>query len=356
MILNYFTTCPHLTSITFRAGASFLFAFFYIFLLAPRFINSLKRFQAKGQPIRTFGPESHVKTKAGTPTMGGLIIIIAVGMAHLLFGRMSFASNGLLFLLVTFGAIGAMDDIKKLRKNSFHGIPARVKFLLQLAGAAAFLGIYYCYTPANMAGGISLPFMKAFLLNNTFLHFVFGVFVIVAFSNAVNLTDGLDGLASFPSLISFSTLGAIAYLSSHKGMAGYLEILHLAQAGEVTVFASAVAGALLGFLWYNALPAQMFMGDTGSLGLGAALGGTAILLKQEFLAAIIGAVFVAETVSVMLQVTYFKATGGKRIFLMTPIHHHFEKKGWSEATVVKRFWIISLICAVVGLLTLKVRF
>ncbi|NTU76474.1 MAG: phospho-N-acetylmuramoyl-pentapeptide-transferase [Alphaproteobacteria bacterium] len=341
--------------ITFRTGGALLTSLILCFILGPRIIRWLRAKQGEGQPIRDDGPESHLKKK-GTPTMGGLMILISVLVSTLLWVDIS---NGyswvVLFVTIAFGLIGFADDYQKLTKRSSHGVPGKVRLLLQvLISTAAVLTILRLAGGSEQATSLALPFVKDWMLPLGALFVPFAVFVIVGASNAVNLTDGLDGLATVPVMIVALCFGLISYLVGNMVFANYLQLHHVPGAGELAVFCGALAGACLGFLWYNAPPAQVFMGDTGSLALGSALGAIAVIIKHEIVLAIIGGLFVIETVSVIVQVASFKLTG-KRVFKMAPLHHHFEKLGWSEPTVVIRFWIIACILALVGLSTLKLR-
>lgn len=342
--------------ITFRAAAATLTALFICFIFGPRFIGWLKTKQKEGQPIRDDGPESHLHTKKGTPTMGGALILIAVGLSTLLWSNLT-NSYVWIVLLVTlgFGGLGLVDDYIKLTKRSANGMTSLTKFLAQI-GISILAGAWIMYeAPANYATGMAIPFFKEVLLPLGWFFVPFALAVIVGSSNAVNLTDGLDGLAIVPVMITAVCFSIIAYLAGNQIFSNYLQIHYIPGAGEIAVFCGAIVGASLGFLWFNAPPAMVFMGDTGSLALGGALGSIAVITKHELVLFIIGGLFVIETVSVMMQVTYFKISGGKRIFLMAPIHHHFEKKGWKEPTIVIRFWIISFILALIGMTTLKLR-
>jgi len=342
--------------ITFRAGGALLTALLISFLLGPWLIDTLRARQGKGQPIRKDGPASHLLTKVGTPTMGGLLILISALGASLLWGDLS---NMFLWavMLTTlgFGAIGFSDDYLKLRSSSSDGVPGRIKLLLEAIIAVATVMYISKLLPAPMATSYAIPFVKDYLLPLGLpLFVVAGVFVIVGASNAVNLTDGLDGLAIVPTMIAAMSFGLIAYLVGNAVFSGYLQIHYVPGTGELAVFCAALIGAGLGFLWYNAPPAAVFMGDTGSLALGGAISSIAVATKHELVLAIIGGLFVLEAVSVIVQVASFKLTG-KRVFAMAPLHHHFEQRGWAESTIVIRFWIISVVLALIGLATLKLR-
>ena len=341
--------------ITFRAGGAFFTALIFGFIFGRPLINLLRRRQKKGQPIREDGPESHLVTKAGTPTMGGLLILSALTVATLLWARLD---NGfvwmVLFVTTAFGLIGFADDFAKVSKNNTKGVPGRVRLAIGLfiAGVASFWAAQM--HPEAMSYRLALPVFKDVLLNLGFLFIPFAMLVIVGSANAVNLTDGLDGLAIMPVMIAGGTLGVIAYAVGRVDFTEYLDVHYVPGTGEILVFTAGLIGGGLGFLWYNAPPAAVFMGDTGSLALGGALGAIAVATKHEIVLAIVGGLFVVEALSVIIQVAYFKRTG-KRVFLMAPIHHHFEKQGWAEPQIVIRFWIISLILALIGLATLKVR-
>ena len=337
--------------ISFRAGAASATALLIGLLLGPRFISWLRKTQGKGQPIRTDGPQSHL-AKAGTPTMGGLLILIAVCVSVLLWMDV-YSVYVWACLLVTagFGLIGFLDDYAKVKKRHHAGLSGKVRLLLEflIAGVATWLMIRSSGTELH------LPFVKEAVANlGVPLYVAFGAFVIVAFGNAVNLTDGLDGLATMPVIIASLAFLLIAYLVGNVKFATYLGIPHVAGAGDLTVLLLAIIGGGLAFLWFNAPPAAVFMGDTGSLALGGALGAVAVATHHEFVLAIVGGLFVLEALSVIIQVLVYKRTG-KRVFLMAPIHHHFEQLGWSEPTVVIRFWIVSFVLALAGLATLKLR-
>ncbi|WP_146587494.1 phospho-N-acetylmuramoyl-pentapeptide-transferase [Puniceibacterium confluentis] len=340
--------------ITFRAGGAFMTALVFGFLFGQPLINVLRRTQGKGQPIRTDGPEGHF-VKAGTPTMGGLLIVGALLTSTLLWARLDNPFVWMvLFVTMSFAAIGFADDYAKVRKQTSAGVSGRVRLLLGffIAGVAAYWASLY--HPADLTNQLALPVFKNTLLNLGWFFVPFSMFVIVGAANAVNLTDGLDGLAIMPVMIAGGTLGVIAYAVGRVDFTEYLDVHYVPGTGEILIFTAALIGGGLGFLWYNAPPAAVFMGDTGSLALGGALGAIAVATKHEIVLGIVGGLFVVEALSVIIQVLYFKRTG-KRVFLMAPIHHHYEKKGWAEPTIVIRFWIISLILAIIGLATLKVR-
>ena len=338
--------------ITFRTICAAVTAFAILTLLGPGFIRWLKRRQI-GQVVRDDGPETHF-SKQGVPTMGGILILGAMALSTLLWADLR---SGLVWLLVGislfFGLIGAIDDIQKISQGSSRGLSARGKMILQIAGAS-MVGLYLLLHP-EYNGQLAIPFFKTFHPDLGWWYVPFAVLVIVGASNAVNLTDGLDGLATGPVMISASVYLIFSYAAGNAIVAQYLQIPFVQGAGEVTVFCGTMVGACLGFLWFNTYPAQIFMGDVGSLALGGTLGAVSIITKQEFLLAIVGGVFVMEALSVIIQVGYFRMSGGRRVFLMAPIHHHFEKMGWPEPKVVVRFWIISIILGLMALATLKLR-
>lgn len=348
---HFVTGMNLLRYITFRTLCALFTSLIISFLLYPTFIHH----DHFAQPIRNDGPESHILKKRGTPTMGGMIIIAGTVLSSLLWGNLS---NPYLWaiigLTIVYCLLGLADDILKVKYKTPEGVHGRVKLLVQFAGAIAFSVFVEMLRPGNLQGQLTFPFVKDVMLNLGVFITLFTSFVIVGSSNAVNLTDGLDGLATFPSMIAALCLGIIAYVTGHVVFANYLKLSYVPMSGELCIFCGALIGACLGFLWYNAPPAQIFMGDTGSLAIGGALGGISVIIKNEFVLAIIGGLFVIEAVSVMLQVGYYKLTK-KRIFLMAPIHHHFEKLGWAESTVVIRFWILSFVFALIGLATLKIR-
>ena len=340
--------------ITFRAGGAFFTALVFGFIFGKPLINLLRRKQGKGQPIREDGPASHF-AKAGTPTMGGLLILSALVISTLLWARLDTPYIWIVLLVtVAFGLIGFADDYAKVTKQNTKGVSSRVRFIAGLIIAALACYAAARFHPVELTNQLALPFFKNTLVNLGMFFIPFGMIVIVGSANAVNLTDGLDGLAIMPVMIAGGTLGVIAYVVGNFNFSTYLGVHYVPGTGEILIFASALIGGGLGFLWYNAPPAAVFMGDTGSLALGGALGAIAVTIKHEVVLAIVGGLFVVEALSVIIQVLYFKRTG-KRVFLMAPIHHHFEKRGWSEPQIVIRFWIISLILALIGLATLKVR-
>jgi phospho-N-acetylmuramoyl-pentapeptide-transferase len=341
--------------ITFRTGGATITALIISLLCGPAFIRWLKAHQVEGQPIRDDGPESHLLTKIGTPTMGGLLILIAFVVSTLL--CMPLSNPYLwptLLVVIAFGAIGSVDDWMKLRRRSHNGMSARMKMGMQLVVGFIATLAFVQLSPESLRYGVAVPFLKDTLISMGILYVPFAVMVIVGASNAVNLTDGLDGLAIVPVMIVAGCFALIAYLAGNYNFATYLQINYVPGTGDLAVMCGALIGSGLGFLWFNAPPARVFMGDTGSLALGGGLGAVSVATRHELVLAITGGLFVVETVSVILQVASFKLTG-KRIFLMAPLHHHFEKKGWAEPTIVIRFWIISVVLAVAGLSSLKLR-
>lgn len=341
--------------ITFRTAGAVVTALFFVFLFGPGMIAALRIRQGKGQPIREDGPQGHLLTKKGTPTMGGLMILSGVVISTLLWSNLS---NGyvwvVLFVTISFGAIGFYDDFLKVKRMSHAGFSGRQRLLIE-----AFVAAIACYvitTLGEPASSTSLffPFVKGLALNLGWFFILFGGFVVVAAGNSVNLTDGLDGLAIVPVMVAAACFALIAYLVGSQNFADYLLLNYVPGTAELAVVCGALIGAGMGFLWFNAPPAQIFMGDTGSLALGGGLGTIAVATKHEIVLAIIGGLFVLEAVSVIVQVASFKLTG-KRVFKMAPIHHHFEMMGWTESQVVIRFWIISIVLALIGLSSLKLR-
>ncbi|TBV83267.1 MAG: phospho-N-acetylmuramoyl-pentapeptide-transferase [Desulfobulbaceae bacterium] len=338
--------------ITFRCIGSALTAFLLVLVLGPVFINWIKSHHI-GQVVRKDGPKSHY-SKQGVPTMGGLLILAVVILTTLLWIDLSNHFVWLILaVLVWFGAIGAYDDYRKIRRRNSKGLSVSAKLLLQVLGAGT--AIVVLYLMPGFDSQLSFPFFKYLRPDLGVFYILFALLVVVGASNAVNLTDGLDGLMTGPVVVTGAVYLLFAYLAGHALFAAHLHIPHVPGAGEVAVFSGALVGASLGFLWFNTYPAQVFMGDVGSLAIGAALGMVAIITKQEFLLVIVGGVFVMEALSVILQVGFFKMSGGKRIFLMAPFHHHFEEKGWPEPKVVVRFWIISIVLGLLAIATLKLR-
>ncbi|MEO5339626.1 MAG: phospho-N-acetylmuramoyl-pentapeptide-transferase [Magnetococcus sp. MYC-9] len=341
--------------ITFRSIGATLTALLLSFLIGPWLIRSLQKLQSIGQPIRSDGPQRHILEKSGTPTMGGTLILLALVVPTLLWANLT--NPFILMVLATtlsFGVIGFWDDYRKITRRNSKGLSARSRFLLQ-----SLIALLVAYTLKSVEqggtfGALSIPFFKNLSFDLGWLFFPFSILVIVGTSNAVNLTDGLDGLAIGPTMLTAATFLVIAYVTGHSQFANYLGIPYVAGAGELAIFCGAMVGAALGFLWFNTYPAQVFMGDVGSLALGAALGTVGLITRHEIVLAIVGGIFVVETLSVIVQVASFKLIG-KRVFRMAPIHHHFELKGWAEPKIIVRFWIISIILALIGISTLKIR-
>jgi phospho-N-acetylmuramoyl-pentapeptide-transferase len=341
--------------LTFRAGAACITALILSLMFGPALIRHLRAIQRQGQPIRPDGPERHLIEKKGTPTMGGVLILSALTVSTLLWADLR---NGfvwvVLLLTLAYGAIGFVDDYIKLSKANYKGLSGRGKLALQAVfGLAAAIALMML-TRGPMATVLTVPVFKDILIPLGLAFPLVGMLVMTGFSNAVNLTDGLDGLAIVPTIIAAGVFALIAYLVGNRVFSDYLQLNFVPGVGELAIFCSALIGAGLGFLWFNAPPAAVFMGDTGSLALGGALGAVAVAVKHEIVLGIVGGLFVLETVSVIIQVFWYKRTK-RRVFLMAPLHHHFEKKGWSEPTIVIRFWIIAMILALIGLATLKIR-
>jgi len=339
--------------ITFRTGGAMFTGGLFVFLFGPWIIDNLRLRQGKGQPIRTDGPASHLLTKKGTPTMGGLMILSGLLVSTLLWAN---PANPYVWIVlaVTFGFVGFYDDYLKVTQQSSGGFAGRIRL-----GIEALIALAACYALVRLgrdqlSSALVIPFFKDVVISFGWVFVLFGAFIIVGAGNAVNLTDGLDGLAIVPVMIAAASFGMIAYLAGNAVFADYLQINYIAGTGELAVLCGAVLGAGLGFLWFNAPPASIFMGDTGSLALGGMLGSIAVATKHEIVLAVIGGLFVLEAVSVIVQVVSFKLTG-KRVFRMAPLHHHFEQKGWTEPQIVIRFWIISVMLALAGLSTLKLR-
>ena len=340
--------------ITFRTGGAIITALTISFILGPTIISWLKSQQGNASNIREDVPDTHLK-KAGTPTMGGFLILLSLTISTVLWADIQNESVWLvLFATVGFGTIGFADDYLKLTKQNSKGLRGRVKLMFQLLIAAIAAYWAMSLTGAPLSGAVAVPFFKNMLIQLGWFFIPFAAFVLVGTSNAVNLTDGLDGLAIVPVMIAAGCFGLISYLVGNTVFSGYLQLHYIEGAGELAVFCGALVGASLGFLWFNAPPAMVFMGDTGSLAVGGALGAISIVTKHELVLAIIGGLFVLETASVIIQVASFKLTG-RRVFAMAPLHHHFEKKGWAESTIVIRFWIIAVVLALFGLATLKLR-
>lgn len=345
--------------ISFRCGVAFFISLFFSILVGDKFIEKLRFYQKGGQPIRLDGPEAHILTKTGTPTMGGILIILS-SIISIFFASDIFNEYVLVLILslIGFGALGFFDDYLKVRKKTHEGLMARGKILFQLL-FGFIIGFYikhlYLKTDVYSPLSLSFPFFKNFLIDLGYFYVPFVALVIISSSNAVNLTDGLDGLAIFPTILSLLCFGIISYLAGNSIYSEYLYMTYIPGASEIAVVSAAVIGSGLGFLWFNAKPAQVFMGDVGSLSLGALIGVMSVITKHEVTLVIVGGLFVVESMSVIIQVLYFKATRGKRFFKMAPIHHHYEKLGLAETKVVARFWIVSIVFAVIGLLSIKIR-
>ncbi len=347
--------CNLFKYLTFRTGGAVLTALIISFLAGPSVIRWLRSRQGHGQPIRTDGPESHLLTKKGTPTMGGFLILLALSLSTLLWADLTDPYVWIVLgVTLSYGLIGFADDYLKVSKRNTKGLPGKLKLAGQVLVAVVAAVLVMALSPEPLAQALAVPFFKTVLLQLGWGYIPMAAFVMVGASNAVNLTDGLDGLATVPVMIAAGVFALISYLVGHAVFANYLQLHHIPGSGELAVFCGALVGAGLGFLWFNAPPALVFMGDTGSLAMGGALGTMSVITKHEFVLAIVGGLFVLETVSVIVQVASFKLTG-KRVFRMAPLHHHFEKKGWAEPTVVIRFWIIAGILGLIGLSTLKLR-
>ena len=341
--------------ITFRAGGALFTAFLISIFFGPKLIRTLKKIQKKGQPIRKDGPKSHLLNKVGTPTMGGMLILISIFISIILWSDISSKLVWLVFsITIFFGLLGAYDDYKKLRSNSPEGVNSLVRLLIEFL--VAFIFIFYLnkIINPNIVNIVFIPFTKGLYVDLGFFYYLFASFVIVGCANSVNLTDGLDGLAIGPIMISALSFAFFAYFAGNQIYSDYLKIPYVSDTGELVIICASLIGAGLGFLWFNAPPAMVFMGDTGYLSMGGTIGAIAVATKNELILTIIGGIFVLEALSVFAQVISFKLTG-KRIFKMAPIHHHFEQKGWSESTIVIRFWIIAIILALIGLASLKLR-
>ncbi len=346
--------------LTFRTGLALFTAQIVVGLMGNRFIDWMRTKQGRGQPIRTDGIARHVIEKAGTPTMGGVMILAGLLVGTLLWADLSNVYVWMVLLVtVAFGLLGFMDDYAKVTKQTTAGVSSTVRLIIEFAVAvgAVLLIMHFAPKPPDtgLSTSVAFPVAKKFLLNLGWFYAAFGALVIVGAGNAVNFTDGLDGLAIVPVMIAAAAFGFIAYVVGNIKFADYLQVHFVPDIGEIAPFCGAIIGAGMGFLWFNAPPARIFMGDTGSLALGGALGAVAVAAKHEIVLAIVGGLFVIEALSVIIQVGYFRISGGKRIFLMAPIHHHFEKLGWKESTVVVRFWIIAAVLAMLGLATLKLR-
>jgi phospho-N-acetylmuramoyl-pentapeptide-transferase len=341
--------------ITFRTGGAMITALVFVFLFGPAIIDQLRLKQGKGQPIRSDGPQSHLVTKKGTPTMGGLMILFGIVVSTLLWANLS---NRYVWIVLgvtlSFGAIGFYDDYLKVTKQTHAGVSGKTRIVIEVAIAAAACYFLVSLGRQPFASSLTFPFFKELVLPLGPFFFLFGAFIIVGAGNAVNLTDGLDGLAIVPVMIASACFGVFAWVVGNVVFSDYLQLHFVPGTGELAVLCGAVIGGGIGFLWFNAPPASIFMGDTGSLALGGMLGAIAVATKHEIVLGIVGGLFVLEAVSVIVQVLSFKLTG-KRVFRMAPIHHHFEQLGWTEPQIVIRFWIISVVLALAGLSTLKLR-
>lgn len=354
-LAEHFQIFNLLRYITFRSMCAILTSLIISFVAMPFLIRVLRKKFNKGQPIRTDGPEQHL-AKQGTPSMGGIVIIASVISSCLLWGDLKNSYLWVcMFVTMACAILGFVDDFLKLSKYNPKGVPGRIKMVSQLLIALIAVLWIQNIAPSAYNSHISFPFIKNFLLNLGYFYIPFVAVVLIGASNAVNLTDGLDGLATMPIIIASACFALIAYLVGSIKFADYLQLQYIENSAELAVFCCAIIGAGLGFLWYNAQPAEIMMGDVGSLACGGAIGVVAVIVKHELTLAIIGGLFVIEAFSVIIQVYYFRFTGGKRFFKMAPIHHHFEKSGWSESKVVARFWIIAVIFAIIGLSTLKIR-
>ena len=356
-LLNFVDTYGFLNVfkyLTFRTGLSVFTSLVIVLIIGGPFIRFFSN-QKILNPIRDDGPEDHIVKKIGTPTMGGVIILLGLLVSVLFWADLSNLNNLFcIYIAVSFGLLGAFDDFKKIKYSNSTGISSKLKITLQILLAVVGVSLFVYFADYQDITNLYFPFFKNLIINLGWFFIPFSVFVIIGSSNAVNLTDGLDGLATVPVILVAACFAFISYVTGNIVFSDYLQIPYIEGTGEISIFCGAIIGSCLGFLWFNAPPAKIFMGDTGSLSLGGSLGAVGIITKHEIVLAITGGLFVLEAVSVMVQVISFKLTG-KRIFKMAPIHHHFEKKGWPESTVVIRFWIISIILAMIGLATLKLR-
>ncbi len=354
LLIDQFSYLNIFKYITFRASGAFITSILISFLVGPKLIKYFKVKQKLGQPIRDDGPKWQIEAKKGTPTMGGALILFALTVSVMLWTDLFNIYLWLvLFITLSFGLIGFIDDYLKLKKFSFKGLSGKIKIITQI-----FITLTFCYFllvfSKESNTQLLFPIFKNLSLDLGYFWFIFGMLVIVGSSNSVNLTDGLDGLAIVPIMIVLSTFSIIAYLVGNAIYSDYLNLTYISGVGEIAVFCAAFIGAGLGFLWFNAPPAKIFMGDTGSLSAGAAIGAISVITKNELILLVAGGLFVLEAISVIVQVASFKLTG-KRVFRMAPLHHHFEQKGWSESTIVIRFWIISILLAMISLITFKIR-
>ena len=353
-LVDQFSALNVFRYLTFRTGLSVMSSMTIVFLIGGPFIRFIESHKFTG-PIRDDGPEQHIVKKIGTPTMGGVLILIGILFGTLLWADLNNIYVWILLMVATsFGLLGAVDDYLKIKRNNSKGISFRAKIIWQIVLSLIAVFLLLKYSDNENLTNLYFPFFKDLTLHLGLFFIPFVIFIIAGSSNAVNLTDGLDGLATVPVILVALSFTFICYVVGNTVFSEYLQILYIPNVGEASVFCGSIVGACLGFLWYNAPPAKIFMGDTGSLSLGGSLGAVSVISKHEIVLGIIGGLFVLETVSVIVQVVSFKLTG-KRVFMMAPLHHHFEKKGWAESTVVIRFWIISIILALVGLATLKLR-
>ena len=353
-LVDQFSALNVFKYLTFRTGLSVMSSMIIVFLIGAPFIRLIESYKITG-PIRDDGPIGHIVKKTGTPTMGGLLILIGILFGTLLWGDLKNPYVWILLLVATsFGVLGAIDDYLKIKHSNSRGMPSGLKIISQIILSIIVVLLLIKFGDNSHLKNLYFPFFKNLVLHLGLFFIPFAVFIIVGSSNAVNLTDGLDGLATVPVMLVALSFTLICYVVGNTVFSEYLQIPYIMNVGEASIFCGSIVGSCLGFLWFNAPPAKIFMGDTGSLSLGGSLGAVSIIAKHEIVLSIIGGLFVLETVSVIIQVISFKLTG-KRVFMMAPLHHHFEKKGWAESTVVIRFWIISIILALIGLATLKLR-
>ena len=353
-LIDQFSALNVFRYLTFRTGLSVMSSMIIVFIIGGPFIKFIESHKITG-PIRDDGPMDHIIKKIGTPTMGGLLILIGILFGTLLWADLNNSYIWILLMVATsFGLLGAVDDYLKIRHSNSRGIPSRIKIILQIILSLIAIFLLMEFGDNNHLKNLYFPFFKNLVFHLGVFFITFALFLIVGASNAVNLTDGVDGLATVPVMLVALSFTFICYVVGNTVFSDYLQIPYIADIGEASIFCGSIVGSCLGFLWFNAPPAKIFMGDTGSLSLGGSLGAVSIISKHEIVLGIIGGLFVLETASVIIQVLSFKLTG-KRVFMMAPLHHHFEKKGWAESTVVIRFWIISIILALIGLATLKLR-
>ena len=355
ILINNFSVFNLFNYISFRVGGAILTSLLFSLIFGNTIIQKLKNMQPIGQPIRSDGPLDHIVKKSGTPTMGGILILSSILFSTLIWADLNNVYVWIVLITFTsFGAIGFIDDFLKIKSNSSSGLKIKTRITLQIIIAFFVILSIKKYLPAEISTNLMFPFFKNFVVDLGWFFIPFGILIIIGSSNAVNLTDGLDGLAIVPVMIVGLSFALISYIVGNQIFSNYLQIQYITGSGELSILCGALIGSSLGFLWFNAPPAMVFMGDTGSLSIGSILGTLAIIIKHEIVLAIIGGLFVLETVSVIIQVLSFKLTG-KRVFMMAPLHHHFEKKGWPESTIVIRFWIITIVLALIGLATLRIR-